>query len=361
MRFRKIQASIAAFAAVSLLAGACAKSDASAQGNCDSVKGSPVISFAAYSTPQIVYGKIISAFQDQWKTDHNGQQVIFTQSYGGSTTQAQNIVDGFKADVFAASLTPDIQTVQDAGLITHDWTQAPDKGMVSSSVVVFDVRPGNPLGIADYNDLANSGVKVLTPDPAASGGARWNIVSEYGAAMRGYAGVTKGDATGAETLLKGINDNVIAFDKSARDSIKNFESGNGDVAITYENEVKTAQAAGLPDEAVYPASSVMIQNPVAVVDVNAKADCVEDVANAFVNYLHTPASKELYSSAGFLRSTDQAAAQKGDGKDFPAIKDLWTVDDFGGWPGLYNSLFTADGAYTKASGNAPLVTSSSST
>ena len=34
--------------------------------------------------------------------------------------------------------------------------------------------------------------------------------------------------------------NVIAYDKSARDSIQNFESGNGDVAITYENEVKTA-------------------------------------------------------------------------------------------------------------------------
>ena len=38
--------------------------------------------------------------------------------------------------------------------------------------------------------------------------------------------------------------NVITYDKSARDSIQNFESGNGDVAITYENEVKTAQAAG---------------------------------------------------------------------------------------------------------------------
>ena len=359
MHFRKIQAGIAAFAAVTLLGGACAKSDATTAAACDSVKGSPVITFAAYSTPREVYGKIIKAFQDQWKADHNDQQVIFQESYGGSTTQAQNIVNGFGADVFAASLAPDIKTVQDAGLITHDWTAEADKGMVSSSVVVFDVRPGNPLGIADYNDLAASGVKVLTPDPAASGGARWNIVSEYGAAMRGYAGNTKGDAAGAESLLKGINDNVIAFDKSARDSIKNFESGNGDVAITYENEVKTAQAAGLPDEAVYPASSVLIENPVAVVDVNAKKDCVEDVANAFVDYLHTPDAKALYTDTGFLRSTDPTEAQKGDGKDFPAIKDLWTVDDFGGWDSLYSTLFTADGAYTKASGNAPLVTSSS--
>ena len=80
----------------------------------------------------------------------------------------------------ALSLAPDVQTIQDAGLITHDWTQAPDKGMVSSSVVVFDVRPGNPKGIEDWNDLAQPGLGLLTPDPAQSGGARWNLVSPVG-------------------------------------------------------------------------------------------------------------------------------------------------------------------------------------
>ena len=57
--------------------------------------------------------------------------------------------------------------------------------MVSSSVVVFDVRPGNPKNIHDWNDLTQAGLQILTPDPAASGGARWNIVAGYGAAERG--------------------------------------------------------------------------------------------------------------------------------------------------------------------------------
>ena len=52
--------------------------------------------------------------------------------------------------------------------------------------------------------------------------------------------------------MQGVVGNVFSFDASARNSIQNFESGNGDAAITYENEVKTAQAAGLEDEAVYP-------------------------------------------------------------------------------------------------------------
>ena len=93
--------------------------------------------------------------------------------------------------------------------------------------------------------------------------------------------------------MDGVANNVIAWDSSARTSIQNFEGGNGDVAITYENEVKTAQAAGLPDEAVYPKGSILIENPVAVVDKNAAAHCVTDVAQAFVDFLHTKEAKEL--------------------------------------------------------------------
>src|SRR5439155_14930118 len=126
----------------------------------------PVITFAAYSTPREVYGKIIPAFQTAWKDAHNGQSVIFQESYGGSTSQAQNVVNGFRADVVALSLAPDVDLIKKAGLITHDWTEAPDGGMVSTSVVVLDVRPGNPKGIKDWNDLTQGNLANLAPDPA---------------------------------------------------------------------------------------------------------------------------------------------------------------------------------------------------
>jgi sulfate transport system substrate-binding protein len=240
-----------------------------------------------------------------------------------------------------------VDQIADAGLITHDWTTLADGGMVSTSVVVFDVRPGNPLGIQDWNDLASSGVEVLTPDPASSGGARWNLVSAWGSALRGYSGVTEDDEAGATSLLQGVLGNVVVFDKSARDSIKNFEAGNGDVAITYENEVMTAQDAGLPDEAVYPPSTVLIENPVAIVDANVDKHCVRDVAEAFVDFLHTDEAKELYTDVGFLRSTDLATAKKGGG-DFPALEDVWTVDELGGWGALNDKLFSDAGIVTTA-------------
>jgi sulfate transport system substrate-binding protein len=356
MRARRSGVRLVALAAVLALAAvACGSSDdsggngnATGSGECTPAE-TPQITFAAYSTPREVYGKIISAFQSKWKEEHDGQQVIFLESYGASTTQAQNVVSGFEADVVALSLAPDVDYIADAGLISHDWTDAPDAGMVSTSVVVLDVRPDNPKGFEDFDDLAAPGVGVLTPDPASSGGARWNIVSIYGSAMRGYAGNAEGDEAGAQALLTGVFTNVIALDKSARDSIKNFEAGNGDVAITYENEVFTARDAGLPDEAVYPPSSVLIANPAAVVDTYVDQHCVRDVAEAFVEYLHSDEAKEYYRTVGFLRPTDLAAAAAGDEEmGFPPIEDLWAAEDFGGWDALDQDLFSEEGIFTQA-------------
>jgi sulfate transport system substrate-binding protein len=355
MKFGPTKRALSALVLAGLLLGACGGDNndtaAAPGGECPATPdpATPLtLTFAAYSTPREVYGKIIPAFQTLWKEEHDDQQVIFQESYGGSTTQSQNVASGFPADIVALSLGPDVDAVADAGLITHDWEDAPDNGIVSSSLVVFDVREGNPQNIEDFDDLAGD-VEVLTPDPASSGGARWNIVGAYGAALRGYAGGKKDDTAAAQELLKGIFTNVTVLDKTARDSIKNFESGNGDVAITYENEILTANDAGLPDEMVIPPSTVLIENPVAVVDENVDTHCVREVAEAFVEFLHTDEAKELYSTVGFLRPTDAADAQKGDGELFAPVEDLFTVEDLGGWDAINEDVFgETDGIFTKA-------------
>jgi len=337
-------------AAAAVLASACAtNSGGSADGSC-TPQESPVITLAAYSNVYDVYGKLISNFQTEWKDSHDGQQVIFQTSFGGSTTQAQNVVNGFPADIVALSLAPDVQMIEDAGLITHDWTQEADAGIVATSVVVFDVRPGNPKHIEDWDDLTQPGLEILTPDPAQSGGARWNIVAAYGAAMRGNVpGYAADDPAAAEKLIEGIFTNVTVMDKSANDSIKNFESGNGDVAITYEYAVLAAQKAGLADEAVIPSSTVSIQTPVAVVDKYATEHCVEDIANAFVKYLHSKEAKDVFTSVGYERSVNLKKAKAGDGGTYPGVKDLFTTDDLGGWDQLQSdTVFGPEGAFTKA-------------
>jgi sulfate transport system substrate-binding protein len=347
--YKRFIAAPVAVAALALAACGSGNGDtASAAGQCQPA-AQPVLTFAAYSTPREVYGKIISAFQEKWKAEHDDQSVIFQESYGGSTTQSQNVVNGFEADVVALSLGPDVDVIKDAGLITHEWEAEPDGGMVSTSIAVFDVRPGNPEGLKDWDDLAKPGVEVLTPDPASSGGARWNIVGAYGASMRGYAGGTPDDTAKAQELLTGIFSNVTVLDKSARDSIKNFEAGNGDAAITYENEIRTAQEAGLEDEMVVPPSTILIENPVAIVDEYVDKHCVREAAEAFVEFLHSDEAKELYTSVGFLRPTDVEAARKGDAeKGFPPVEDLFTVEDLGGWDALNQDVFGEQGIFTDA-------------
>ena len=82
--------------------GGSDSSNASAASGGDCTPGdSPVITLAAYSNPYDAYGKLTSTFAADWKESHSDQQVIFQMSFGGSTTQAENIVNGFPADVYA--------------------------------------------------------------------------------------------------------------------------------------------------------------------------------------------------------------------------------------------------------------------
>jgi sulfate transport system substrate-binding protein len=342
---------VGACALLALIAAACSTSNAAttSSGKCKPA-ASPIVTLAAYSNVYDAYGKLISNFQSDWKDKHDDQLVQFPASYLGSTTQAQNIVNGFKADVYASSLAPDVQLVHKAELISHYSGADIAKSIVATSAVVFDVRSGNPKHIENWNDLTKPGVQILTPDPAQSGGAKWNIVAAYGAAIRGQVpGVKANDPAAAEKLLEGIFKNVTVLDKSANDSLKNFESGNGDVAITYEYAVLQAQAAGGDDQMVIPPSTVAIQTPTVVVNENAKADCVLPIANAFVKYLHTPDAQAVFHDVGFERPVDVKKAQKGDGQKLAPLKDLFTTDQIGGWDQLESStVFGPNGAFTRA-------------
>ncbi len=307
--------------------------------------GSVTIVLGAYTTPREAYAKaVIPAFQKYWK-EKSGQDVTFQESYQGSGAQARAIIGGFEADIAALSLEEDIEKIREAGLITHDWRGKPNGGMVTTSVVVIAVRKGNPLGIKDWADLARPQLNVLTPDPSTSGGAKWNISALYGAALRGHAGVEANNPAAAARVLADVFRNVSIMDKGARESITNFEKGVGDVAITYENEVLVGRQAGQTYEYVIPTSTILIENPVALVDVNVDKHGVRPVAEAFVEFLSSPAAQRAYVTYG-LRPLDPTVAGESN-TTFPPIKDLWKIDYLGGWPKVSNDVFGAEGVFTK--------------
>lgn len=319
-----------------VLVTACSPSGPSSDG------GEVKLIFAAYTTPREAYRELIPIFQQQWK-EKTGQTVVFEESYQGSGAQSRAVAEGFEADIVALSLEADVIRLENAGLVTHDWRSKPFGGMVSTSVVAFAVREGNPKNIRDWADLAQPGLQILTPNPKTSGGAMWNILGLYGAAQRGHVPGFTADDTGAQAFLLAVLNNVTVMDKSARDSIVNFEKGIGDVAITYENEVLVGRQAGQGYELVLPSSTLQIDNPIAIVDMYADKHGTREVAEAFLSFLFSAEAQQIFAKYG-LRSPDPVVAQA-TADTYPLIPDLFTIAHFGGWPEATPTYFGENGIF----------------
>jgi sulfate transport system substrate-binding protein len=318
------------------------------------------LTLAAYTTPREAYAEIIPLFQDYWRQE-TGQEVQFQESYLGSGAQSRAVEGGFEADIVALSLERDVTRLVDAGLISPDWQDNPYRGMVSTSIAVLLVRPGNPKNIQDWADLARSDVEVLTPDPATSGGAQWNVLAAYGAAQRGYVEGYEATEDGAFQFLVDVFSRVSVLDPGARESVITFASGVGDVLITYENEYYAGIAAGDEYEIVYPTSTILIENPVAVVDTYVDAHGTREAAEGFIEFLYTPEAQAIYAAHGYrppILSQDDAESEDAEAPPlweegaldeavFPTVEDIFTIDEFGGWNEVGTVFFSEDGIYTR--------------
>ena len=95
------------------------------------------------------------------------------------------------------------------------------------------VRKGNPKGIKDWDDLVEAGVKVITPNPKTSGGARWNYLAAWAWADKKFGG----DEAKMIEYITQLFKNVPVLDTGARGSTTTFaQRGIGDVFLSWENE-----------------------------------------------------------------------------------------------------------------------------
>jgi sulfate/thiosulfate transport system substrate-binding protein len=302
------------------VAGCGGKSDASGGGD--------KLSLVAYSTPKEAYEEIIPAFR---KTE-TGSGVTFSQSYGASGEQSRAVQGGLPADVVALSLAPDVDKLVDDGLVAKDWNKDKYEGFVTTSVVVFAVRKGNPKNIRTWDDLTKPGVEVITPNPFTSGGAKWNVMAAYGSQIQ--QGKSDAEAT---DYLKRLFDNVAVQDKSAREALQTFTSGKGDVLIAYENEAITAQQKGEDVDYVVPDETILIENPIAVTE-DAKQGAQE-----FVDYVRSDAAQKVFAEKGY-RSVNPDLV---DAKRYPKPSGLFEIDKFGGWSAVNDKFFDPDGVVGK--------------
>ncbi|MBB6730995.1 sulfate ABC transporter substrate-binding protein [Cohnella zeiphila] len=329
--------------AVSACGGGNGGAGQASPGSAGGGKGSVTLVIGAYSVAKDALQEIMPEFREEWK-QKTGQDVKFQESYDASGTQARAIAGGFEADVAVLSMEGDIDKVEKAGLIKNDWRSGPDGGMITRSIVVMGTRAGNPLGIRDFDDLTKPGVKVLYPNPDTSGGAQWDINAIYGAGLKESEDKTGAkDPAAAKTFLAAVHRNVESMDKSGRASMAAFEYGVGDVIVTYENELLARIAQGVKYDVVTPSRTILIENPAAVVDVNADKHGVRAAADAFVAFLHGEKAQEIFAKQGFRPIAADVAAEWQ--SKFPQPKELFDIGYLGGWDEVRSTLYSSRGVW----------------
>jgi sulfate/thiosulfate transport system substrate-binding protein len=320
----RILATVAGATAAAIGLAACG---GSSSGSDSSAKTIDVVGFA-------VIKSAYDALGEGFEKTPAGEGVTFKGSYGASGAQSRAVIAGQKADVVALSLTPDVDNIAEAGKVDPSWSAGPDKGIVSSSVVVLAYRKGNPKGIHGWADIVEPGVGIVTPDPGTSGAAKWNLLGAYSQAL----GPSK-DKAAAQGYLQSFIKNVASWNDSGRTATEAFAKGTGDVLISYENEAIAARAAGVELEYVVPDSTFLIQNPAAVTKE------APPVAKEFLTYVKSPAGQAILGSKGF-RPVDGSPGTVKDvqgandpANPFPAVTNLVTVDDLGGWSAVNDEFF----------------------
>jgi sulfate/thiosulfate-binding protein len=317
-RTRTLKTTIAVAALLAALGVAACGGTSTASGDGDGGN----LTLVAYSTPEEAYKELIPAFNET----REGKGVSFDESYASSGEQSRAVEGGLPADVVEFSLEPDMTRLVDAGLVDEDWSRNEHDGFVTESVVVFMVRKGNPKNIRTWDDLVRDDVEVLEPNPFTSGGAKWNIMAAYGAQLEQGKSPEE-----AREYLAQLFEHVPVLDKSARESLQTFASGKGDVLLGYENEAILAQQQGEELDYVLPDETILIENPVAVVNETEEPE----KAQAFVDFLYTPEAQEIFVRKGYRPVVDGVPGAD----EFPTPAKLFEIDRFGGWDTVNDEFF----------------------
>ena len=330
MQIRSRAAAAAALVGVTfsgLALSACAPGGASS-GDADADKTINIVGFAV---PEAANKNIAAEFV---KTDE-GEGVTFETSYGPSGDQSRAVAAGLKADYVHFSVPTDVTRLVDEGLVAEDWDQGENKGVVSTSVVVFGVREGNPKNIRTWADLVKPGVEIVTPNPASSGAARWNALAAYGQVISD--GGTEEEAT---DYVNKFFENVVALPGSGRDATTAFLGGTGDVLMAYENEAILAAQNDEAFEYILPDTTLKIENAGAILE-DASAP-----SQAWLDFVLSDEGQRQFALTGFRPIRDDVdyggtvEGAKDPSDPFPAVKTLLTVDDdFGGWDEVSTKFF----------------------
>ncbi|RDU65496.1 sulfate ABC transporter substrate-binding protein [Helicobacter sp. MIT 14-3879] len=298
----------------------------------------------SYDPTRELYKEYNKIFEEYYYKK-TGDKVTISQSHGGSGTQARNVIDGAPADVVTLALAYDIDIIsKKSGKIDSNWQKRLQNNSTPYfSTIVFLVRKNNPKGIKDWNDLIRDDIKVITPNPKTSGGARWNHLAAYGYALKKY----NNDKEKAKEYLTNLYKNVPVLDTGARGATNTFvKRGIGDVLIAWENEAYLAleKIGNSKFDVITPSISILAEPPVAIVDSVVENKGTRNVAEEYLSYLYSKPAQEIIAK-NYYRPIDKEILQQYQ-NIFKKI-ELFDISAFGGWQKAQDEHFSDGGIFDK--------------
>lgn len=271
----RIRRSLLAFAACTLLLGACGSSDGSdpsapnGDGSASFVvcgkalQGEITVSAAASLT------EAFSEMGDAFERQCGGTKITFT--FDSSGTLSQQILDGAPVDVFASADEKNMEKLTEADLVKGEPT------VFAENQLIIVTKPGNPEGIASLADLADAGIISLCGEDVPCG--------KFAAEALGNAGVT-------------IPERSVTRGQNAKATLTAVSEGDAIAGIVY---VTDALAAGdAVDSVEIPAAdNVITTYPIAVLTDTQNAA----LAGAFAAYVSSDDGQAILEERGFLPPT----------------------------------------------------------
>lgn len=265
---------------------------------------------ASYDVAREFYREINPAFIKHYK-ETTGKDLKIDQAHGGSSAQARAVREGLEADVVTMNTTTDIQFLADNDYVAKDWDKKfPYDASPTTSTMLFLVRNGNPKNIKDWDDLIKPGVEVVVVNPKTGGNGRYAYLAAWGSVLE-----NGGTEEQAREFVSKLYKNVPVLGKGGRDATATFLQRNiGDVLITFESEVLSVErefGKGKVD-AIYPSSSVLAENPVAIVEPVVAKKGTAEAAKAYLDFLYSDEGQEIAARHALRPRSEEVLAKHTD-------------------------------------------------
>jgi molybdate transport system substrate-binding protein len=184
-----------------------------------------------------------------------------------SSELAEQIEQGAPADVFAAADTPTMSRLENAGLLGSD------PAIFTTNRMAMVVAKGNPLGIAELEDLENDSLIVSLAAP----------------------GVPAGDYARSVLSNAGVAVTPDSEEQDVRAVVTRVATGEADAGIVYESDATATDAV---EVVAIPAKyNIVARYPIAVL----KDAHEEQLGRDFVSFVVSDESARVLTDHGFDR------------------------------------------------------------